>query len=488
MKNRGWRMTYPIFLYTKSKITLVKKKQFFMKNRILSIDAFVFITFLVFQYFNAIVFSQDLDFLSPEIYARRRSAVLAQLPDSSVAVFHSAKVKIRSNDIEYEYHQANNLYYLTGITDHNTVLVLVKEGIETDSTMTEEILFVPKPRHFIKYFEGPYITVEEAKNELGFEVVKTYDMFNNELENFLKGRKILFYSFQTEFLHNQISDKRYFLGPYAKETIKEKFPELEVKSPRKILSSLRQIKSPEELQLMRKAIDITCVAHIEAMRSAKPGMYEYQLEAIIEYIFKWAGAEYSAFPSTVGSGPNSTILHYWKNRRKMQAGDVVVMDIGAEYHSYAADVTRTIPVSGKFTKEQQEIYEIVLRAQKDAMAAIKPGVRFRDIHKVAQKVITDAGYGKYFIHSTSHYVGLDVHDVGDYGLLQPGMVITVEPGIYIREGAEADKAYWNIGVRIEDDVLITPDGYKILSDKAPREIAEIETLMKQDSKVSFNLE
>ncbi|MFQ5770634.1 MAG: M24B family metallopeptidase, partial [bacterium] len=218
----------------------------------------------------------------------------------------------------------------------------------------------------------------------------------------------------------------------------------------------------------------------EAMRSVKPGLYEYQLEAISEYVFKRGGSEYPAFPSIVGSGPNSIVLHYSENRRKMENGDLVVIDIGAEYHGYAADVTRTIPVNGKFTGEQKRIYEIILRAQKQAITAIKPGVPFRDIHKVAKKTIEEAGYGKYFSHGTSHYLGLDAHDVGDYGALQPGMVITVEPGIYIPEGSDLDKAYWNIGIRIEDDVLVTEDGYKILSDKAPKEIDDIEKLMKEE--------
>lgn len=450
-----------------------------MKKRI---NLLIFLA-LVFFY-NAGVLAQDVDFLPQEEFRKRRSALLAQLPDSSVAIFHSALTKTRSNDIEYEYRQNNNLYYLTGITEHNTVLALVKGGIEIDSATVNEILFVPKRNPRTAAYLGETLSITKAKTKFGFEVVKTYDTLGKTLNSILSGRKTLLYSFPFEFLYDALSHQRYFIAQNAKKRLKEKFAGLKVKSPSKILAKLRQIKSDAELRLLQKSIDITGEAHLTAMRAARPGMYEYQLEAIIEHVFKYNGAEYPAFPSIVGSGPNSTILHHWKNRRKIARGDLIVIDIGAEYRGYSADITRTIPANGKFSKQQREIYEIVLRAQKEAIAAVKPGVPFRDIHKVAKKVINEAGYGKYFIHGTSHYVGLDVHDVGGRGPLQPGMVLTVEPGIYIREGAEIDKAYWNIGVRIEDDILVTEDGHKVLSDKAPREIADIEKLMKEGNKLT----
>jgi len=428
------------------------------------------------------VLAQDLA-MPPEEFAQRRAAVLEQMPDSSVAIFHAALLKTRSNDVEYEYRQKNSLFYLTGITDQNVALVLVKGGVDIDSVKSSEVLFVPRRNSRMASFLGKTISTERAKNELGFEVVKGYGNFGKLLGKFLTGRKELLYSFPVESLYDAVSNQRYFIAQKAKKSFKAKFNGLTIKSPNKILSGLRQIKSPAELRLLQKAIDITGEAHLAAMRAAKPEMYEYQLEAIIEYVFKFSGAEYPAFPSIVGSGPNSTILHHWKNRRQLAKGDLVVVDIGAEVQGYSADVTRTIPANGKFSKEQREIYEIVLRAQKEAIAAVKPGVPFRDVHKVAKKIIKEAGYAKYFNHSTSHYLGLDTHDVGDRGPLQPGMVITVEPGIYISEGTEIDKAYWNIGVRIEDDVLVTEDGYQLLSHKAPREIADIEKIMKEESKL-----
>ena len=219
-------------------------------------------------------------------------------------------------------------------------------------------------------------------------------------------------------------------------------------------------------------------------------MTEYQTEAIVEYVFKHHGAEYPGFPSIQGSGENSCILHYTSNRKPLYSNNLLVSDIGAEYHGYTADVTRTLPVDGKFSPEEKAIYNIVLEAQQAGIDACKKGNKFWDPHKAAQAVIAkrllELGIikhsyevNKYFIHGTSHYLGLDVHDAGLYNSLQPGNVITVEPGIYIPAGSDCDPKWWNIGVRIEDDILITEDQPEVLSSKAPRKVEEIENLMQQ---------
>jgi Xaa-Pro aminopeptidase len=220
-------------------------------------------------------------------------------------------------------------------------------------------------------------------------------------------------------------------------------------------------------------------------------MYEYELQAVIEYCFAKNGAEYPGFPSIVGSGPNSCILHYEANRRQMQTGDVVVMDIGAEYHGYTADVTRTIPVNGKFSPAQREIYEIVLKAQEEAIKEFKPGASSSAPSQRATDVIADglmklgiikekSEVRRYYMHGLSHNIGLDVHDVGRFSApYAPGMILTVEPGVYIPAESPCDKKYWNIGVRIEDDVLITDSGCRVLSAGAPKTVNEIESLMKQ---------
>jgi Xaa-Pro aminopeptidase len=256
------------------------------------------------------------------------------------------------------------------------------------------------------------------------------------------------------------------------------------------LDALRMVKAEEELILIRRAVDITAAAHREAMKSIEPGMYEYEAEAVIEYVFRKNGAESPGFPSIVGSGENSVILHYDSNRRQMRDGDVVVVDIGAEYRGYTADVTRTVPVNGVFSPEQRAIYQIVLRAQEAGIAAVRAGQPFAAPHRAARAVIVEGlkdlglienarDVGRFFTHGTSHYIGLYVHDVGTGGLLVPGTVITVEPGIYIRPAVDIDRKWWNIGVRIEDDVLVTDEDPVVLSAGAPRAIEAVEALMRE---------
>ncbi len=418
--------------------------------------------------------------IPPAEYAARRAAVLQQMPDSSVAVFRAPAIKTRSNDVEYEYRQSSNLLYLTGLNESQVALILVKYSDEAN----EAVLFIPKANPARGVWGDQPLSAEAVKAALDLKSVEYFDAFEDKLKDMLPGKKVLFYSFDPDFIYEPLGEHKVFISREVKKALRRKYPGLRVKSPSKMLAKLRQVKSPAELKLMQRAIDITAKAQMEAMRAARPGLFEYQIEALIEFVFKREGAEYPAFPSIIGSGPNSTVLHHWRNRRKVRDGDLIVMDVGAEYHGYSADITRTIPANGKFSEKQREIYQIVLRAQKAAIDAVAPGVPFRKIHQVARKIIEDAGYGKYFTHGTSHFLGLDTHDVGERGTLQPGMVLTVEPGIYIRAGSEVDKAYWNIGVRIEDDVLVTEDGHKVLSGRVPREIEEIEALMRQESRLS----
>ncbi|GAB3302731.1 aminopeptidase P family protein [Hymenobacter tenuis] len=258
------------------------------------------------------------------------------------------------------------------------------------------------------------------------------------------------------------------------------------------LDQLREIKTPEELALLRRAVRISAVGQQEVMKATRPEMGEMELQGLHEYVYKKYGAEFEGYPSIVGAGNNACILHYTQNDKPQVNNDLLLMDCGAEYHGYTADVTRTIPPSGKFTPAQRQIYELVLAAQEAGFAACKPGNEFQAPNKAAQKVVADGllklGIIKkpeearmYFPHGTSHYLGLDVHDRGSYKPLQAGTVITVEPGIYIPEGSPCDKKWWNIGVRIEDDVLITAQGYENLSREAPRTVAEIESMMAKPS-------
>ncbi|KAA9333178.1 aminopeptidase P family protein [Hymenobacter busanensis] len=260
------------------------------------------------------------------------------------------------------------------------------------------------------------------------------------------------------------------------------------------LDELRAVKTPEELKLLRRAIRISTVGQQEVMKALRPDMAENEVQALHEYVYRRYGAEFEGYPSIVGAGANGCILHYETNDKPRIGNDLILMDCGAEYHGYSADVTRTAPPSGKFSPEQKQIYELVLAAQDAGIAACKPGAEFQAPDKAARKVVEDgllklgliktaAEARQYFPHGTSHYLGLDVHDRGSYGPLKAGNVITVEPGIYIPEGSPCDKKWWNIGVRIEDDILITPSGWENLSKDAPRTVAEVESLMAKPSPI-----
>jgi Xaa-Pro aminopeptidase len=259
---------------------------------------------------------------------------------------------------------------------------------------------------------------------------------------------------------------------------------------RNVLNELRMQKTDEEMELLRRSIEITAQAHREAMKTIRPGMHEYEIQGIVEHVFMQEGAERPGFNSIVASGENSVILHYSTNRRQMEDGDVVVIDIGAEYRGYVADVTRTIPVNGRYSNEQRAIYELVLKAQQAGIDAAVAGAPFSEPGRVATEVIAEGlmelglidrpqEVRRFFMHGTSHYLGLYVHDVGDYGPLQPGQAITVEPGIYISPAEDVDPRWWNIGVRIEDGILITDGDPVLLSGDAPRSVEDIEALMAQ---------
>jgi Xaa-Pro aminopeptidase len=259
-----------------------------------------------------------------------------------------------------------------------------------------------------------------------------------------------------------------------------------------LMRTLRHRKTAEEIALIQKAVDISCDAHNEVMKAAKPGMTEYQVQAIMEYGFKKHGSEYPGYPSINGSADNACVLHYVTNQRLMKDGDLLLSDCAAEYHGYTADITRTIPINGKFTPEQKIIYELVLEAADSAILECRPGIPFRQPHMVANRVIArglvklgiiknESEVRKYFPHGTSHHLGLDVHDQG-LQTLDEGVVLTVEPGIYIPSGSDCDKKWWSIGVRIEDDIVITKDGRRNMSTASPRTVAEVEKMMKAKSR------
>jgi Xaa-Pro aminopeptidase len=378
------------------------------------------------------------------------------------------------------FRQEHNLFYLTGISEPNTSLILFPE-IKTAEVapgrpaVPREILFVSIPGGGTQA-----AAAQRTPEKPGFESVRPSAEFQTYFDRALLGTASVVY------LDYQRS--RSLNGPLtADEQIlkqsRDRGATFTLKPAAPLIAPLRRIKSPAEIEILKAAAVITAEAQKEAMRTARPGMYEYQLQSVIEHVFSFNGARRPGFPTIVGSGENSCILHWSENTRQMRAGDVAVLDIGAEYRMYTADITRTIPISGAFTKRQREIYEIVLKANQTAIDMVAPGVSMRDVSEKVDDVLTDglvklglikdkSQLRQYYYHGLSHSIGLQVHDVGGLGQLEPGMIITIEPGLYLRgEG---------LGVRIEDDVLITESGHMVLTAGAPKAVEDVERLMKED--------
>lgn len=445
----------------------------------------------------------DTDLLSPQFHKDRREEVRKRMPENSAAVLFAAPERNRSNDDDYQYHQSPNFYYLTGLTEANAMLIITKNEIEVNGKKSNEFLFVQSRDPLKETWTGRRLGVEGAQQLLGFNAVFLSRDFENTAVDFKKFSSVLVLAGPTGVVRDKYDedDLGMLMDNFRSKVSGSTSPDLGTQVAsldsvqlNDILRGLRETKQPEEIKLLKKAIDISADAHNEMMRATKPGMYEYQVQAVGEYIFKKEGSEYVGYPSICGGGENSVILHYESNRRKLSSGDLILLDMGAEYHGYSADVTRTLPVNGKFSPEQKAIYNLVLQAQDSGIAQCRAGNTFSAPHQAAVKVIvrglkelgiikSDDEYRKYFMHGTSHYIGLDVHDAGTYSRLKPGDVITVEPGIYIAENSDCDKKWWNIGVRIEDDIMITETGWENLSAKAPRTIADIERKMAETSPI-----
>jgi Xaa-Pro aminopeptidase len=434
----------------------------------------------------------DTDFLSKDFHKGRRIALRDKMSANSVAVLFTNPERNRANDVDYEYHQDPNFYYLTGFTEPNSMLMIFKSELTFNGITSDEFLFVPDRDFQAEQWTGRRAGKEGAKEITGMNGVFLSSEFDSSHVAFNKFDKVLY------IIPKGIIDRKSEIAELADlvEGFKGKsgYPPSngDMSKLKTILAELREVKQPEEIALMRKVCELSCKGHNEIMRTLEPDMHEYDVEAIGEYVFRRNGAEEVGYASICGGGENSCILHYVSNRRTLKAGDLQLNDMGAEYHGYTADVTRTLPVSGKFSNEQKTIYELVLKAQEAGIAACKPGNDFTSPDKAAKEVIKkglkelgitkdEGDYRKYFMHGTSHYLGLDVHDAGTYGSLKPGNIITVEPGVYINEGSPCDPKWWNIGIRIEDDILINENGYENLSISSPRTVEEVESMMKEKS-------
>ncbi|MEO6904498.1 MAG: aminopeptidase P N-terminal domain-containing protein [Bacteroidia bacterium] len=444
--------------------------------------------------FSATAQKYDTDFLTKEFHSDRRNALRTLMPDNSCAVFFSAPEQQRANDVNFLYHQDPDFYYLSGLMEANSILIILKTSRTFyDTINTNEILFVQDRNPHQEVWTGRFLGKEGAKKSLGFQFILTNKEFNDLKIDFPSFENVLIKKTPSVLPDESIKPEDLF-NLIAQFQLKTNYAKQNVNNNKlnAYMATLREVKQPEELALLRKAINITCDAHLEVMKALLPGIHEYNAAAIVEYVFKKEGSEYVAYPTIAGGGENSCILHYETNRKKLENGNLFLIDAGAEYHGYAADVTRTMPVNGNFSKEEAIIYNIVLEAQEAGIKATTVGAAFRANHEAAVEIIKKEllalgiikkpeEYKTYFFHGTSHYLGLDVHDAGNYGKLKEGNVVTVEPGIYIPEGSNCDRKWWNIGVRIEDDILVTAVGPEILSKKLPKTIVEIENLMKQDS-------
>lgn len=434
----------------------------------------------------------DADLFPRAEYAARRQKVLAQLEQGSAMLVRSADEKNRSGDVEYPFRQRNSMLYLSGVTELGSALLLTPRPVMIDGAPAREILFVSRRDPNRESWTGIMLGPEVASKVSGIAAVLPFDALRGVLDTILPSLTTLYYD---DWVAGPLTDPLTGGVLAFDREMKTRLPAgaaaLQIRPVGPILHPMRQIKSPAEQGMLRRAAQITAEAHRETIRSARPGMHEYELQATMEYHFMRLGAEAPGYPSIVGSGPNSCILHYESNRRATAPGDLVLMDCGAELHGYSADVTRTFPISGHFTPEQRAIYDIVLQAQAEGIELCRDGNDFRDPHRKAMAVIA-AGLmrlgiiseqeeaERYFFHGTSHFLGMDVHDVGRMGKLADGMVLTVEPGIYIPAGSPCDPKWWNIGIRIEDDILVTSRGPDNLSAGVPRAPEEIERLMQQN--------
>lgn len=448
------------------------------------------------------------DFLGKEWHKQRRQKLRESLPANSVAVFFANAVRNRANDVDYAYHQDPNFFYLTGYREPEAVLFVFKDKqTAANGTQYDEILFVQERNALGEMWTGRRLGVEGAKTQLGLDQAFNGSEFKKYNVDFSKFTEILFVDFKNDVRDNA-RDSADLYSLIEEFKVKVKYPKkdattlnvapeqpknnLNTRGISKLMSDLRGIKTQEELVLLRKAVMISCVGQVEVMKAMEPGMSEREVQGIHEYVHKKYQAEDIGYPSIVGGGHNGCILHYIDNYKPaLTSKELILMDVGAEFHGYTADITRTIPVNGKFSPEQKLIYELVLKAQEESMKACKPGVDMGQLTTVSREVINkglaDLGIIKsaderhmYFPHGVSHHIGLDVHDAGGR-LLAENMAITIEPGIYIPDNSQCDKKWWGIAVRIEDDYLVNKEGCELLSGYAPRTVADIEAMMKQSS-------
>lgn len=428
-------------------------------------------------------------------FQQRRQALLSRMAPASAALIFAAPEAPRSNDTEYPYRQNSDFWYFTGFNEPEALLLLIK----SDETHNHSVLFNRVRDLTAETWFGRRLGQDAAPEKLGVDRALPWSDLPEQLHLLLNGLDVVYHA-QGEYAD---ADRQLF---DALETLRRGFRKnlsapATVTDWRPWVHEMRLFKSAEELAVLRRAGEISALAHTRAMQACQPGMYEYQLQGEIEHEFIRHGARFPAYNTIVGGGVNGCILHYTENESELRDGDLVLVDAGCELHGYAGDITRTYPVNGKFTAAQRAIYDIVLDCLNQSLALFRPGISIREVNDVVVRImvsglvklgvmqgdvdelIADSAHRQFYMHGLGHWMGLDVHDVGNYGTsertrtLAPGMVLTVEPGLYIAPDADVPAAYRGIAVRIEDDIVITETGNENLTASVVKEAAEIEALM-----------
>jgi Xaa-Pro aminopeptidase len=419
---------------------------------------------------------------------------MRRMDQESVAIIPSAREAVRSNDTQYRFRQDSDFYYLTGFEEPESIAAIAP------SREQKYTLFVRPRDPEREIWDGRRAGIEGAKGAFGANQAFPTAEFEEKLQDILDGAEKLYYRLGgnaelDDMIIRQIARMRAL-------NRKPIHPPQTIIDPATIIHEMRVFKSAAEIDLMQRAADIAAEAHCEAMKAVRPGMKEYEVEALIEQIFRRRGAAAPAYNSIVGAGANATVLHYINNDGELHEGELLLIDAGAEYSGYASDITRTFPINGHFTKAQREIYDLVLDTQMSCVELVRPGLTHDELknHSIemltegmvrlgllkgkTEELIKEEKYRQFYMHGLGHFLGIDVHDVGRYyydkqsRALEPGMVITVEPGLYIAPNTkDIPEQYLGIGVRIEDDVLVTQNGPRVLTSKVPKEPEEIEALM-----------
>lgn len=432
--------------------------------------------------------------MTQQEFDRRRQALLAQMQPGSAAIIFAAPEAPRNADSEYPYRQSSDFWYFTGFNEPEAALVLIK----SNDTHNHSVLFNRVRDLTAEIWFGRRLGQQAAPAKLGVDRALAFSEIDDQLYQLLNGLDAVYHA-QGEYAY---ADDILFraLDKLRKGSRQNLTAPPAVIDWRPIVHELRLFKSAEELEVMRRAGEITALAHTRAMQKCRPGMFEYQLEGEIHHEFTRHGARYPSYNTIVGGGENGCILHYTENESELRDGELVLIDAGCEYQSYAGDITRTFPVNGKFTPAQRAIYDIVLESLETALRLYRPGTSIAEVTNAVvhimvtglanlgilkgevDQLILDNAHRPYFMHGLSHWLGLDVHDVGYYGtdrsrLLEPGMVLTVEPGLYIAPDADVPAEYRGIGIRIEDDIVITADGNENLTASVVKRADDIEALM-----------